>query len=999
MPLSIQSREDRTPTTGSRVRIRNSTWKVLQVEPDGGSNHIHCEGLSGIVKGKRSIFIDKLEEKFGQGCRVLDPADLNIVQDRSSRFTNTRLYLEAAFRNTPPPASVKEPMVLGKAAIHDFAFQHEPVKMALKQPRVRLLIADDVGLGKTLEAGLIASELILRHRADRILVVTTRAMLTQFQQEFWSRFAIPLARLDSSAIKRMRNSIPANYNVFEQFDRVIISVDTLKGNQAYSNALETCRWDLVIIDEAHNVAERSKTTYGSVSQRAELAQLLSNTADSLLLLTATPHDGRASSFSSLVNMLDPTRAPDPDKLRKPDINDLVIRRFRASDVVEADFSKQIKRRKIEEVQFNLTPKEDEVFKFAFEMRLDLDSGSERKSRKPKRAIDLFKTTLIKALLSSPKACLESVNGRIRRMGGGDASGASRDIEVLEELRDMLEHLEAADFGKYQNLLKVLREIGWTGKKADDRLVIFSERIATLDWLSGQLAKDLNLPSGAIAKVDGSRTVQADEKTQKVLEDFGQRRSGIRILLASDIASEGLNLHFQCHRLIHFDLPWSLLRFQQRNGRIDRYGQNHRPEIYYFLGNSAYKSVEAYRVLKKLIDKDKQVQKGIEDRAVFMRQGSFEGEEAETAEAIEGNESSAINDDENSLNILDDLNALFGPITPDADVGVSSFQRLKLFEDTFAFTAEMLASRENQIKDLRIKDDGNSRLIEFDLPDELKTNDAFGYRAKGTVDDRYMPSEVLGNTKRIRLTDKRDVITNAIELAKDEERSWPSLQYLWDVHPIVGWLGDLARSHFSYNEVPYCAVREGLDYGEVAVLVHGMILNRSGKVSTDFWSVVRFSDFDETDVNSPEAIVDRDVAGFLRSIGFSGDASNPGKEQDVPSKDLLYYAVQEFQTELINKRKAHQEELDKTGTEMETKLEGFRERYEEQYSSEDLEEIERYPNDSDMPKRLRNINNRKNRMDRDFKFWGDWMQSHLKLSDDPHPHVTVMGVFGRSDYGD
>lgn len=997
MPLTIQSREDRIPTTGSRVRIRNSTWKVLQVERDGGSNHIHCEGLSGIVKGKRSIFIDKLEEKFGHGCKVLDPANLNIVQDRSSRFNNTRLYLEAAFRNTPPPASVREPMVLGRAAIHDFAFQHEPVKMALKQPRVRLLIADDVGLGKTLEAGLITSELILRHRADRILVVTTRAMLTQFQQEFWTRFSIPLARLDSSAIKRMRNSIPANYNVFEQFDRVIISVDTLKGNQAYSNALETCHWDLVIIDEAHNVAERSKTTYGSVSQRAELAQLLSNTTDSLLLLTATPHDGRASSFSSLVNMLDPTRAPDPDKLRKPDIKDLVIRRFRASEEVETDFSQRIKERLLKEVGFDLTPKEDEVFKFAFEMQLDLDSDSERKSRKPKRAIDLFRTTLIKALLSSPKACLDSVTGRIERINKGISGGTHRDVQVLEDLAEMLKALKVSDFGKYQNLLEVLRDMGWTGKRADDRLVIFSERIATLDWLSERLAEDLGLPKGAIAKVDGTRTVQADEKTQKVLDDFGQKRSDIRILLASDMASEGLNLHFQCHRLIHFDLPWSLLRFQQRNGRIDRYGQNHRPEIYYFLGNSSYKSVEAFRVLKKLMEKDKQVRKSIEDPAVFMRKGSFEGEEAETAEAIEGNKSSVLNDDSADISTLDDFNALFGGIRPDGDVGESSFRRLRLFEDTFSFTSAMLLSRENQIKDLSIKD-GSTRLIEFNLPEELTTNDAFGYRTKGTVDDRYMPSEVLGNSKRIKLTDNRAVITHAIEQAKDEERSWPSLQYLWDVHPIVSWLGDLARSHFSYNEVPYCAVTQGLDFGEVAVLVHGMILNQSGKVSTDLWSVVRFSDYEDGNEDSLESSVDGDVAGFLEEIGFTGQTSNPGREQVVPSHDILSIAVQEFQTELINRRKDHQEELNKTAHEMREKLDGFKKRYDEQYSKEDLDAIATYSEDSAMPRRLRNIKKHKSQIDNNFSEWEKWIETNLVLFDDPHPHVTIMGVFGRSDHG-
>src|SRR5690606_4952780 len=126
--------------------------------------------------------------------------------------------------------------------------------------------------------------------------------------------------------------------------------------------------------------------------------------------------------------------------------------------------------------------------------------------------------------------------------------------------------------KYAELRKLLKEIKWTGRDKRDRLVIFSERIATLRWLHERLASDLALPAEAVATVDGSQS-EGDETIQKALEDFGQENAAIRILLASDIASEGLNLHFQCHRLIHFDLPWSLLRFQQRNGRIDRYGQD------------------------------------------------------------------------------------------------------------------------------------------------------------------------------------------------------------------------------------------------------------------------------------------------------------------------------------------------------------------------------------------------------------------------------------------
>jgi SNF2 family DNA or RNA helicase len=127
--------------------------------------------------------------------------------------------------------------------------------------------------------------------------------------------------------------------------------------------------------------------------------------------------------------------------------------------------------------------------------------------------------------------------------------------------DLLASIGLGDFRKYQDFRQLLKDINWTGKDPRDRLVVFCERIRTLEWLEERLTADFDLSPEMIGRVDGV-SVEADEKTREVLEDFGQERSPLRILLASDMASEGLNLHFQSHRLIHFDLPWSLLRFQQ-----------------------------------------------------------------------------------------------------------------------------------------------------------------------------------------------------------------------------------------------------------------------------------------------------------------------------------------------------------------------------------------------------------------------------------------------------
>ena len=541
---------------GALIRVRSSTWKVTSQERRAHGTVVSCRGMSGLVKDKTARFVIEIEDDYAE----IDPVRIQLEPDNSAGFRDTRLFLESAFRSTPTTSS--QALTLGKAAIDDLAFQHLPVQLALSQDRVRLLIADDVGLGKTLEAGLITSELILRGRAERILVVTTRAMLLQFQKEFWTRFCIPLSRLDGAAIRRMRNQIPAHYNVFEQFDRSIVSIDTLKQDREIRAAIEQSRWDLIIIDEAHNAAKRVRSG-GTLSLRSKLAKLLSRRADSLLLLTATPHDGSRESFASLIEMLDPTRVPDPEKLNRSDIEDLVIRRFRTSPEVLADLKSTIPPRELHRHDFPLSEKEEAAHSMIADLNLDLD-----KEKSGRRAIDLFRTTLAKAIFSSPAACLQTVTGRIKRIKGGTVRGSEADRQKLSELAQLLAAIAPGEFKKYQNFLKLLKDIRWTGKDPRERLVVFSERIRTLEWLEERLVADRGLSPDAIGRIDGA-SVEAEIKTQQVLEDFGQERSALRILLASDMASEGLNLHFQCHQLIHFDLPWSLLRFQQRNGSIDR----------------------------------------------------------------------------------------------------------------------------------------------------------------------------------------------------------------------------------------------------------------------------------------------------------------------------------------------------------------------------------------------------------------------------------------------
>nr|CAD6609827.1 ATP-dependent helicase [Rhizobium sp. TCK] len=977
-----------TPLPGSVVQLRSATWKVLGSSPlKLGYREVHCRGLSGLVRDKEARFVWDLEK----GARVLDPAAVELVPDVSSGLIDTKLHLAASLRATP--TTTRRPLTLGKAAIDDLKFQHLPVERALAQDRVRLLIADDVGLGKTLEAGLITSELALRGRAARILVVTTRAMLTQFQKEFWTRFSIPLSRLDSAAIRRMRNRIPAHYNVFDQFDRSIVSIDTLKRDTQIRDALKHSYWDLIIIDEAHNAAER-RSAAGSNSQRAELAQLLSRRTDSLLLLTATPHDGSQESFASLIRMLDPTRVPNPSRLHRSDIEDLVVRRFRSSPEVVADIGREVPQRQLFPRHFPLNAKEEVAYQAIADLHLDLDEQQTRG-----RAIDLFRTTIAKAIFSSPAACLETLERRIYGIKKGTARGTDADRDRLRALADLVAAIDTSAFSKYQELLRLLRELRWTGRSPRDRLVIFSERIATVSWLAERLREDLDLSLEQVARVDGGN-VEADVRTQEVIEAFGQERSPIRILIASDMASEGLNLHFQCHRLIHFDLPWSLLRFQQRNGRIDRYGQDRRPEISYFVGQSTHPKVRQMWVLEKLVAKDEAAQAGVGDPAVFLGAGDADGEEAVVAEAVAsgiGAEAFERQMDARAakavthMSIDDEFAALFGDYAAPAPAQVTTSTDHgppRLYRDTFTYAQAMIErlsrSEEYVFPELpRIQE--ADRLIQLAIPGDMRARDGFGYASDGAVDGRFMPEEAVGPGGRIELTDQPRVINQAISDAKAQERAWPTVQYLWDGHPILEWFGDRASTFFPEHAAPVAPLMGRLPPGDVAVILHGAIPNANGAPVVERWAAV---------IQSPDGTVRiEEVGAFFKRTRLAEDTPSRALEDLSAAKAAVPVAVDRFQTHLVELRKSREADIQRDLDTVLSRLSALEARFRTQLTlnlgdlPEDGEEL------SPVEKRLRTIRRkREEEIDKLFHDWTEWFERTRKMVADPNPHVDVKAVF-------
>ena len=346
----------------------------------------------------------------------------------------------------------------------------------------------------------------------------------------------------------------------------------------------------------------------------------------MIMLSATPHDGSPESFASLMNMLDPTAIANPSDYERKDIDGLFIRRFKNDIKHEVDSA--FLDRDVGICAADSTEREEVVY--------DTLSGLEFTAIDEEGSGDmLFRTTLEKALFSSPAACLETTQNRMDRLEAEGDSIYQHDLQALRSLADQLQEIGPGQFSKYQRLLSLLKDpsgIEWDGSDPEDRLVIFSERLETLRFLEQHLPEELGLPEKAVQKLHGGLS---DVDQQEVVEAFGKDEADVRLLLASDIAAEGINLHYLCHRLIHFDIPWSLMLFQQRNGRIDRYGQTESPQIRYMVTTPRNEDIHGdLRILEVLIEKEQQAEANINDPASLMGVYNVEDEQKVTADAIE-----------------------------------------------------------------------------------------------------------------------------------------------------------------------------------------------------------------------------------------------------------------------------------------------------------------------------------------------------------------------------
>ncbi|MGP5022256.1 helicase-related protein [Glutamicibacter arilaitensis] len=850
---------------GSVVRVRDEEWLVTATEPSIDGKLIRVQGLTELVRDTTATFYSALDE-----IDVVDPRNSTVVADDSPRYRKSRLFLETTLRKTPTPQFDDHLTVSTGMLANTLKYQHLAVQKALdpRNIRPRILIADAVGLGKTLEIGMILSELVKRGRGDRILIVTPRHVLEQMQHEMWCRFALPFVRLDSAGIQKVRQKLPATRNPFTYYKRAIISMDTLKSAR-YRAHLSKLRWDAVVIDEAHNV-----TNVGV--QNNELARLLAPNTEALILASATPHNGKNESFAELLRLLDPTVVRPDGSFDVKDVERLIIRRHRHSpEVAQEVGSDWAERAEPDNRLIQASPAEDAVANEMSEVWLYPESGNSPYSGNTSA---LFGWTLAKAFLSSPAALLETVNERLKKLNGALAADA-REIEALKRLQSLAENSNSAKSAKYEELVAYLKEIG-VGKASPTRAVVFAERVATLKWLKEKLPKALGLKPENVGMLHGGLS---DVEQQEIVDQFKRGNSPLRVLVTGDVASEGVNLHVQCHHLIHFDIPWSLIRIEQRNGRIDRYGQKYNPQITTLLldPNDPRFSGDL-KVISRLMQRENEAHTVLQDVASLMGKHSVSQEEDAIRDVLTGKKD--FDEVVHAPDEAEGLDAWFAEFDVAAEEnapaapGVPIATALGLYRSDLEFLDEAL----------------NEAFVEPQKKVGWQVHAAHGIAELKPLPDLqhrlgHLPQDYLSERKvdqTLKIATTRDAGQRELDRAREsQDNMWPEAHYLGPLHPVLDWASDRALAELSRSEV--LAARGDVDSAQV--LLMGTLMNRRGQVVSKMFYAVSFPNPDNLKFQAVHPLPD--LGAYLAEIGLSTSAANPGPVAGVEKlQELIPLAV-------------------------------------------------------------------------------------------------------------
>lgn len=609
---------------GSLVRVRGRDWVVL---PSDDKDLLMIKPLGGSEEETTGIYLPlNFQDDHVESAEFPMPnsGDLGDISTAKLLFDAARL----SFRNGAGPFRS-----LAKLSFRPRAYQMVPLIMALKQNPVRLLIADDVGVGKTIEALLIVKELLERREIKRFAVVCLPHLCEQWQEELKNKFDIDAVVIRSNTQARLDREIHGDVSVYEYYPYQVISIDYIKSDQRRQVFIQQCP-EMIIVDEAHTCS-RPAGALKTQQQRHHLIYDISRKENQhLMLITATPHSGKAEEFKSLLGLIDPDYEridlPTATQPERREVAKSFVQRKRSDVEKWLDENTPFPKRDSGETDYNLSPKYQKFFNKILAFAQELTSTDE-KHRGRRRFKYWTALGLLRGVMSSPPAGVEMLKNRISKKSddediyenepnpildedyNGDSDfvptyvvdkteWTNSEVRKLNELANELEGLKNLDDdGKAAWTLEIIKD--WLERGYNP--VIFCRYIATAKYLGELLIGKIQktFPKADIQVV----TSEDPDEVRKQRIDAMQKAKK-RVLFATDCLSEGINLQEGFSAVLHYDLPWNPNRLEQREGRVDRFGQTS-PEVKAYLLYGRDNPIDGV-VLKVILKKVREIKRSI-----------------------------------------------------------------------------------------------------------------------------------------------------------------------------------------------------------------------------------------------------------------------------------------------------------------------------------------------------------------------------------------------------
>ncbi|SEW34511.1 helicase-related protein, partial [Halobacterium jilantaiense] len=583
---------------GDRVRINDQPAEVIRTDSVGDIEYLraYIEGVGAKTVSVADVEItpigsqlDDLTENFEQFHPAHEAVDAERFDLRMEALNLTIAHEQGQLLSISNSLVRLEP------------YQLACVNEVMESLRQRALIADDVGLGKTIEAGLILKELHARNRADSVLFVVPAHLQKKWVRDMDRFFDIDLTVADRAWVEGERRQLGDAANIWDQDDVQLITSMAFLRQEEFQPPLEEAFWDVVVIDEAHKAAQRGD----SPSVTSQMAERVAHNSESLLLLSATPHDGKGQGFRSLISYLDPLLVAEDQELSRETVEQMMIRRGKQT-IYDDNGERIFPNRDVRTMTVSMTPAEEQLYEGVTTYVQEVYNRSEQLNEP---AVGFAMALMQKRLVSSVGAIRETLRRRLQGLldeGGAnqelsedaeayldgedleenDREAAEQELETLtvvkgddalqteiKMLQDLVSQAESIPVDtKAQQVKRYIQQL--LEENPNEKLLLFTEYRDTLDYLLEEVsdqpwAEEILVIHGDVDKDD----------RQQIEDQFNHGEP--RLLFATDAASEGIDLQHSCHIMVNYELPWNPNRLEQRIGRIHRYGQEKEVKVWNF----------------------------------------------------------------------------------------------------------------------------------------------------------------------------------------------------------------------------------------------------------------------------------------------------------------------------------------------------------------------------------------------------------------------------------